>query len=607
MKKIKYIGVTAAALLAVAPVFTEPEINAHAASESNVQPDTYGLWMPKLPSFTSLPALSKYVPKGIVDKVGKLITNGAEDAAKNVIEDAAKTVAPRIVAAQKAIDALPNQNKGEVIFDNTKRCPDFSTLNNNLERQFNKEDFNKTFSNDYLLSLGFSQDAINDMQAFLSTSTKKYPAGTIQFNGEPNDYAFLENSNAMYKDGGNKSVILKVTFNLPKGADPSESTKISFINTGKPADNLTPDQSQSEQSQTARKTAVTQMNVNYASNITVPAGTKISDLEQPENANVVVMDQNGTPVNYSADIGQLYYTQAGAYARNGKTLDGDELPKQDGAFYQPITLKFDPATSGVNLQAIMASMKQTAQKKGLSLKDLLNQIMKLKDTIHGGLPQQEVPTQKASAIMLNGAGFNPAENYPDYDNNSITFVRTVMVAAQPDPAQQAAKDKEAAAHVNDASNWTITKSNGIVKVGGSIAPLVDDNGGEDNRQLAPGTPWITDEYRTNKTTQEVQYRVSTHEWVSSNDVTSSQTQGNQATGTALTNVQNLSKKENVYLAGSAKKVFKLYRSNGSVSNRGLAGNSAWFTDKSAQDAAGNTYYRVSTDEWIKIGANVTVR
>ena len=97
MKKIKYIGVTAAALLAVAPVFTEPEINAHAASESNVQPDTYGLWMPKLPSFTSLPALSKYVPKGIVDKVGKLITNGAEDAAKNVIENAEKTVAPRIV------------------------------------------------------------------------------------------------------------------------------------------------------------------------------------------------------------------------------------------------------------------------------------------------------------------------------------------------------------------------------------------------------------------------------------------------------------------------------------------------------------------------------
>ena len=41
--------------------------------------------------------------------------------------------------------------------------------------------------------------------------------------------------------------------------------------------------------------------------------------------------------------------------------------------------------------------------------------------------------------------------------------------------------------------------------------------------------------------------------------------------------------------------------------RGLPGDSEWTADKKATDAEGNTYYRVSSNEWVISGDGVTVK
>lgn len=73
----------------------------------------------------------------------------------------------------------------------------------------------------------------------------------------------------------------------------------------------------------------------------------------------------------------------------------------------------------------------------------------------------------------------------------------------------------------------------------------------------------------------------------------------------LTNIQELSGYHSVTLAGPSGFVYSLYSSSGSKGSRGLAGDTSWYTDKTAQDSSGNTYYRVSTDEWVEASTGVT--
>lgn len=78
---------------------------------------------------------------------------------------------------------------------------------------------------------------------------------------------------------------------------------------------------------------------------------------------------------------------------------------------------------------------------------------------------------------------------------------------------------------------------------------------------------------------------------------------NQSSG--LTDIQDLSGYHAVTLAGPSGFVYSLYSSSGAKASRGLAGNTSWYTDKTAKDSSGNTYYRVSTDEWVKADTGVT--
>lgn len=281
------------------------------------------------------------------------------------------------------------------------------------------------------------------------------------------------------------------------------------------------------------------------------------------------------------------------------------MPKTDAVFFQPITITFDRSTSGVDLKTIEESMKQTAQKKGISIKNLINQIISLGSKFTGmgmgaGMGAQQDPSaaQKVSAISINGGTFTGFQSYPDYTNNSITFIRMLKVTPKVDPNKKPDVDP---AHVNDAENWDVSPVSGVLNVGGRNADLVDDNGKEDNREVAAGTPWITDQYRVNKITKEGQYRVSTHEWVSDKDVTFKQVQGNQTTSTAFKSIVDIHP-GTLHLSG--KPVFKLYRKDGKQSNRSLAGNTDWYTDKIGYGEDGSQYYRVSTDEWVKLTSGV---
>lgn len=77
--------------------------------------------------------------------------------------------------------------------------------------------------------------------------------------------------------------------------------------------------------------------------------------------------------------------------------------------------------------------------------------------------------------------------------------------------------------------------------------------------------------------------------------------------TKFTDVQKFATPKIITLAGPSGFVYTLYKSNGErVENRGLNGDSAWMTDRSAKNAKGQTMYRVSTDEWLVAGEGFSI-
>ncbi|WP_368791294.1 hypothetical protein AB3Z09_04120 [Companilactobacillus farciminis] len=167
---------------------------------------------------------------------------------------------------------------------------------------------------------------------------------------------------------------------------------------------------------------------------------------------------------------------------------------------------------------------------------------------------------------------------------SITFVRAINVS-----------DSEA--------QWTVTDNKGVVttKSDTPYYTLVNDNGDKiANRALAKNSAWITDQKRVDQNGN-TQYRVATGEWIDANNVTFS----DKATTDegAYTDEQALNGK--VTLDGPSSFVYFLYNDNGEqISSRALSGDSAWFTDKKATNAAGVTVYHVATGEWVQAGNGV---
>ncbi|AKP67247.1 hypothetical protein [Companilactobacillus ginsenosidimutans] len=300
---------------------------------------------------------------------------------------------------------------------------------------------------------------------------------------------------------------------------------------------------------------VTQLGVNFENPLDVDLNSSTTTPLLTTSVDANITDQKGndvkiTKVNPSAQI----YTKSKDALDNtnqntftGKTFD------QDGAtYYQAVELTVD---SAVNVQKIFDSMQ----------------------------------AQNGGSITLNGTPAVKA-NLSQFNGNTIRFVREINVGKT--------------TTTPDNGEWVETDNKGVVTVKTSpLAKLYDDDNKITNRSVANNSGWQTDKYRTNSKTGVVQYRVSTHEWVNASDVDFT---SNEVTGYGLGNFNDIGDHV-VSLDGPDGFVYTLFTAAGKQASRGLGGNTAWYTNRTANDAAGNTYYRVSTDEWVRAGNGVNFK
>ncbi|WP_334330028.1 leucine-rich repeat domain-containing protein [Companilactobacillus sp. HBUAS59699] len=129
-----------------------------------------------------------------------------------------------------------------------------------------------------------------------------------------------------------------------------------------------------------------------------------------------------------------------------------------------------------------------------------------------------------------------------------------------------------------------TKGSGVLQTkSDSNKFILNSNGTRLNRALKKTTSWLYNGSAEFDGTK--YYRVATDEWVSANDVVLY----NKINGVVKANVQA-----------------QVYKDTGEKSNRALAKNSEFVTDKVSKSIDGETMYRVATDEWVK-ASDVTLK
>ena len=152
------------------------------------------------------------------------------------------------------------------------------------------------------------------------------------------------------------------------------------------------------------------------------------------------------------------------------------------------------------------------------------------------------------------------------------------------------------------------KVNGIVTVHTSdvtTAPLYDEDGNVIvDRSLINNSRWTTDTKRTVYANGKVFYRVSTHEYVSADQVTFEPTDTSSSSdvvkGDVVVTPLPSRKVIQASYAGSVTDLWNKSDDNKSMTrsaDRHLAGGTLWRTDQTAT-VNGVTYYRVSTNEWV---------
>ncbi|WP_056967797.1 beta strand repeat-containing protein [Companilactobacillus kimchii] len=138
--------------------------------------------------------------------------------------------------------------------------------------------------------------------------------------------------------------------------------------------------------------------------------------------------------------------------------------------------------------------------------------------------------------------------------------------------------------IDNEDDWTYYKDPGVVRtvIGQAYYSLKNRaNETVNKRALIEQSSWLTDQYRTNRAGVK-QYRVATNEWIDSRDVTF---------------IKNIKGIVNVNEASSYYKLYNIDREV--IKNRALQKDTSWLADKEAIDPAGNVYYRVATNEWVK--------
>lgn len=569
MKKIKYTGVAAAILLSVAPVITTSTTalaDTTAQANTQVQSDTPDQAQPNAQAQTNAPAgadtysaqypltqsqISTYnwftnMIGGVAKKPGQIaqsiikqavnkVANDAETAIKNefdkVVSNAEKGINNAVITiAGKVIPITPRMlqmaTKGFVggAYDDKHPMPDFTPLINVYGQHLNAAQFKALNMKQY----GVTPTALNIINIALQHKM------TIVFGNQGETANDLAERVSRAKQFG-RAYPFSIPFAIFKDGQqqPLVSGQLMYVNNS------------------VSSVATSSLQIKYSDTVNARLGESTEDDMLSHSLDVFAMDQNGSPVQFSAKLGDYYSSEDDAWAQDGSTYQQPIFNKDKTVYYQPVTLTF-------------------ANKLDL-------------DKVHD-----------SDGITVNGDEIKGSA----INGNTLTLVRKIAVGMPTDNKKD--KDKTP---VKD--GWVFTKHNTVVTVLDDDAPLVQDDDSLDNRAIKAHTPWRSDQYRTNPKTGKTEYRVSTHEWVDSALVTETQAAADQANGTSLGSVTNLQGHNVIKLNGN-NFVYKLYKLDGGNASRGLAGGSAWFTDKCATDDQGNKYYRISTDEWVKLDEGVTL-
>ncbi|MCH4009930.1 hypothetical protein [Companilactobacillus sp.] len=317
----------------------------------------------------------------------------------------------------------------------------------------------------------------------------------------------------------------------------------------------------------------TSLAIKYTSPVSLPVGSSVLEQTLTSSVNDQVTNEAGATVKpASVNAGDFYKTANDAIAGTNKLGLGANFNVDGATYYQPVTLTFDK--NAVDISKIYNEMITTGEK----------------------------------VLTLNGenVGSNAIKG------NTITYVRTIQVGAgfvNPDNNNNNENNNNNNTNTENGI-WVEDSTIGTVQVKNSTASLYNDDNDITNRALAANSSWATDKSRVNSKTGLKQYHVSTHEWVNASDITFTSKDGNTTNNngstSGLNNITDLQGYHAVKLDGPTGFVYALYSQNGTRSNRGLAGLTSWYTDKSATDNQGNTYYRVSTDEWVRASTGVTL-
>lgn len=153
--------------------------------------------------------------------------------------------------------------------------------------------------------------------------------------------------------------------------------------------------------------------------------------------------------------------------------------------------------------------------------------------------------------------------------------------------------------------WIPTATFAATSAYSANAAVVGSNSQQNNNNRQNNDRNKNNNQKNNVNNNNVNQNVNNNQPANNNNNVNNNYTNNTSQTSGLTNIQNLSGYHSVTLAGPSGFVYSLYLTSGAKGSRGLAGDTAWYTDKTAQDSAGNTYYRVSTDEWVKADTGVT--
>lgn len=477
----------------------------------------------------------------------------------------APVAAPVVSNATTTVKAADTDTNTSSMNDFTGQYVDYTiptsaTLTDVSDAAFGNNKSITAFDTSFSQFVKFSLTNHAAVAADLALTTEGKAAATVNVSAKTGNGTTVNSAaelNQYLNDNTTKSIVVTAVFNY-KTSDGSNATPITKTFTLTKASVATSD--------------ITSAAVNYTNSKDVEYNSSNADYKLVDSSDISIKDNNGKELidgkatGLTKTVGQTFYTSYNdaynaATTGDTTTTGSSTFSKANTTYYQVVKVAF-PANSA------FATF-------------LTNHALHSSDyalTINGVTPTGNYNDQTSfqTGTATDGSKF-------------VTVIRSFKTGSA------------------EAANWTTEDVKGVVTTKSDSAFYTLKNGSNEtisNRALAKNSAWQTNAVRTNTKTGEKQYRVGADEWISANDVTFSDgNDGNGSTTGAYTDVKALNGK--VTTAGPAGYYYPLYNDNGElISNRGVAGLTSWYTDKSAKNADGVTVYHVATGEWLQ-GTNVT--